>query len=63
LAAKQLGNFPQIAFFRHAKWKFAARLKANFGAWLWYLLTVWKNDSMNLILVARYLATVAAIIM
>jgi hypothetical protein len=28
----QLGNFPQIAFFEHAKWKFAVVLKANFEA-------------------------------
>jgi hypothetical protein len=56
---KQLGNFPQIAFFGHAEWKFAARLKAGFEAHeLSYLLTVWKNDSMNLLLDMRYLVTV-----
>jgi hypothetical protein len=26
----QLGNFPQFALFGHAKWKYAAVLKANF---------------------------------
>jgi hypothetical protein len=53
---KQLGSFPQIAIFGHAKWKFAARLKASFEAHeLSYLLTVWKNDSMNLLLDTRYL--------
>jgi hypothetical protein len=46
---EQLGNFPQIAFFGHAKWKFAARSKANFEAYeILYLLTVLKNDSMNM---------------
>jgi hypothetical protein len=32
LLPKQLGNFPHLAFFGHAKWKLAARLKANFEA-------------------------------
>jgi hypothetical protein len=60
---KQLCHFPRIAFFRHAKWKFAARLKANFKEYeMLYLLTMLKNDSMNLLLDARYLVTVAAII-
>jgi hypothetical protein len=45
---KQLGNFPQFAFFGHAKWKFTTRSKANFEAYeTLYLLTVLKNDSMN----------------
>jgi hypothetical protein len=40
----QLGNFPQIAFFRRAKWKFAARWKANFEAYeILHLLTILKN--------------------
>jgi hypothetical protein len=61
---KQLSNFLQIAFFGHAKCKFAARLKANFEAYeIWYLLTVLKNDSMNLLLDTRYPVTVAAIVM
>jgi hypothetical protein len=60
---KQLSDFPQIAFFGHAKWKFTVRLKANFEAYeMFYLLTVLKCDSMNLILVIKYLVTVAAII-
>jgi hypothetical protein len=60
----QLSNFPQIAFFGHAKWKFAARLKANFEAYeMLHLLTVLKNGAMNLILVTRYPVTVAAIVM
>jgi hypothetical protein len=60
----QLSNFPQIAFFGHAKWKFTARLKANFEAYeMWYLLTVLKNGLINLILVTRYPVTVAAIVM
>jgi hypothetical protein len=61
---KQLSNFPQFAFFGHAKWKFAVRLKANFEAYeMWYLLIVLKNGSMNLILDTRYPVTVAAIVM
>jgi hypothetical protein len=61
---KQLGNFPQFDFFGHVKWKFAARLKANFEAYeILYLLTVLKNDSMNLLLDTRYPVTVAAIVM
>jgi hypothetical protein len=36
----QLGKFPQIAFFGHAKWKFAALWKANFEAYeMLHLLT------------------------
>jgi hypothetical protein len=36
----QLGSFPQIAFFRRAKWKFAAVLDANFEAYeILHLLT------------------------
>jgi hypothetical protein len=47
---EQLGNFPHIAFFGHAKWKFATRLKAIFEAYeILYLLTVLKNDSMNML--------------
>jgi hypothetical protein len=47
---EQLGNFPQIAFFGHAKWKFAARSKANFEAYgILYLLTMLKNDSLNML--------------
>jgi hypothetical protein len=58
---KQLGNFLQIAFFGHVKWKFTARWKANFEAYqMLYLLTVLKNDSMNLILDTRYHVIVAA---
>jgi hypothetical protein len=53
---KQLVTSCEIAFFGHVKWKFAARLKANFEAYeMLYLLTVLKNDSMTLILVTRYL--------
>jgi hypothetical protein len=33
----QLGNFPQIAFFGRAKWKFVARLKANFEAYDYWI--------------------------
>jgi hypothetical protein len=61
---KQLGNFPQFAFFGHAKWKFAARWKANFEAYeMLYLLTMLKNDSMNLLLDTRYPLTIVAIVM
>jgi hypothetical protein len=61
---KQLSNFPQLAFLGHAKWKFATRSKANFEAYgLWYLLIVLKNNSMNLVLVTRYLVTVATIVL
>jgi hypothetical protein len=52
---EQLGNFPQIGFFGHAKWKFAARLKANFEAYeILHLLTMLKNISMNMLLNTRY---------
>jgi hypothetical protein len=38
---EQLGNFPQVAFFGNAKWKFAARLKANFEVYeILHLLTM-----------------------
>jgi hypothetical protein len=46
------------------KGKFAARLKANFEAYeILYLLTVLKNDSMNMLLDTRHSVTVAAIVM
>jgi hypothetical protein len=36
----QLGSFPQFAFFKHAKWEFAAILNANFCAYqILHLLT------------------------
>jgi hypothetical protein len=55
----QLGNFPQIAFFRRAKWKFAARWKANFEAYeILHLLTILKNILMNMLLDTRYYVTV-----
>jgi hypothetical protein len=61
---KQLSNFPQIAFFGHAKRKFAARLNANLEAYeMLHLLTVLKNDSMNLLLDTRYPVAVAAVVM
>jgi hypothetical protein len=61
---KQLCNFLQIAFFGHAKWKFAARLKAIFEAYeIWYLLTVLKNDTMNLLWDTRYPVTFVAMVM
>jgi hypothetical protein len=61
---KQLGNFPQIAFFGHAKWKFTARLKANFEVYeILYLLTVLKNDAMNLLWDTRYPVTFVAMVM
>jgi hypothetical protein len=56
---EQLGNFPQIAFFGHAKWKFTARLKANFEVYeVLHLLTMLKNISMNMLLDTRYSVTV-----
>jgi hypothetical protein len=56
---EQLGNFPQIAFFWHVKWKFAVRLKANFEAYaILHLLTMLKNISMNMLLGTRYSVTV-----
>jgi hypothetical protein len=59
LLSKQLSNFPQIAFFGHAKWKFAARLKANFDAYeILHLLTMLKNISMNKLLDTKYFVTV-----
>jgi hypothetical protein len=55
----QLGNFPQIAFFRRPKWKFAARLKANFEAYeILRLLTILKNIPINMLLDTRYLVTI-----
>jgi hypothetical protein len=53
-----LGNFPQKAIFGRAKWKFAARLKANFEAYeILRLLTILKNILMNMLLDTRYLVT------
>jgi tRNA G10 N-methylase Trm11 len=59
---KQLSNLPQITFFGHAKQKIVEGLKANFEAYEMLYLPTLKNDSMNLRLDARYLVTVAAII-
>jgi hypothetical protein len=55
----QLGNFPQIAFFGRAKWKFAAVLKANFEVYeILHLLTILENISVNVLLDTRYYVTV-----
>jgi hypothetical protein len=60
---RQLGNFPHIAFSGTQNGKIRRKVGSQLETLeLSYLLTVLKNDSMNLILTARYLATIAAII-
>jgi hypothetical protein len=61
---KQLGNFPHIAFSGTRNGKIHHEVESQLETLeLWYLLTVSKNDLMNLLLDTRYCDRIAAFVM